>query len=730
MKRAPLRSWAALPGMILTTLLAALPASCAQSVGDDCDDVDTSTDPANCGGCGNACPAGSACEAGACVAGCGAGLTSCDGGCVDLETDQGHCGACGAACPDGTACAAGACQAGCTGGLTLCGGLCVDTTSDVEHCGACDAACEPGGACVSGACQACPAGQTQCGAACVDTQTSPQHCGGCGLSCASGSQCVAGTCQSPCDPGLTYCNGACVDTQTSQQHCGFCSNACAGGQACVAGGCVCPSGGACGLCGVTDLGSTVPQTVSGDTTGAVDAYSPQCTGPGSGEAAYSFTAPADGTYIFDTSGSGYDTVLAAVDPASCGELACNDDFQTVQSKVSVPLVQGESVVVVVDGFSGDAGPFTLHVGQAAPAVCPTADIGSTVPQTVTGTTINAGDALIMSCGAGPSGDASYTFTAPADGAYSFDTFGSLFNTVIHVLEGGCAGAEIACNDDASWNGESKVTVDLLAGQTVVIGVEGLLGAEGDFVLHVNTAIPPVCPGNDLGSTVPQTVSGTTAAHGDAITPGCGSFPSADDTWTFTAPSDGVFVLDTAGSAFNTVLSVRDGCAGLELACNDDPPSSLQASLMVQLTQGQTVVVSVDGAGGEEGAYTLLVDQFVPPPCPIADLGGAVPQTINGDTTGKSNYLEPTCGTIGGPDVAYSFTAPAAGMYTFDTFGTLYDTILHVHDGTCLGPELACNDDAQGTQSQVTVQLAAGQTVMIAVDGFGPGNEGPFVLHIN
>ncbi len=43
---------------------------------------------------------------------CGPGLTPCGGGCADLTSDDANCGACGEACPGGQHCAAGACQPG------------------------------------------------------------------------------------------------------------------------------------------------------------------------------------------------------------------------------------------------------------------------------------------------------------------------------------------------------------------------------------------------------------------------------------------------------------------------------------------------------------------------------------------------------------------------------------------------------------------------------------------
>jgi hypothetical protein len=284
--------------------------------------------------------------------------------------------------------------------------------------------------------------------------------------------------------------------------------------------------------------------------------------------------------------------------------------------------------------------------------------------------------------------------------------------------------------------------------------------------------PPTCVPSDIGSVVGSAVArGTTTGRSPLLdTDGCGvpmggtrggtNAPEAVFRWA--APQAGTFVIDTAGSQFDTLLYVRaGGCQGLELACNDNvstAPQNTSSRVSVALAQGESIVIIVDGFGSESGAYQLninsvgsggdggAVDVFVPRDtpavCSAVDLGGRTGLNVaQGTTTGRAAVLDVSnCGaapgsTRGGtmsPEAVYTWTAPSSDTYTFDTVGSAFDTILYLRQGDCTGSDLLCNDDIDTASnmvaSRVRLPLPAGQRVTIVVDGYN-GASGPFSLSI-
>ena len=119
----------------------------------------------------------------------------------------------------------------------------------------------------------------------------------------------------------------------------------------------------------------------------------------------------------------------------------------------------------------------------------------------------------------------------------------------------------------------------------------------------------VCDGVvDLGDELPVQVTGDTVAESNDYAAGCFPQCAADAAFSWTAPSPGLYTIDTMGSMFDTGLYILDGCGkGPEIACNDDSVGELSA-LYIQLAEGQTITIVVDGYGLEEGPFQLNITE--------------------------------------------------------------------------------------------------------------------------
>lgn len=186
--------------------------------------------------------------------------------------------------------------------------------------------------------------------------------------------------------------------------------------------------------------------------------------------------------------------------------------------------------------------------------------------------------------------------------------------------------------------------------------------------------------------------------------------------------------DGFGSGNTVVFQCTDPGGGLvpesdPLDCADGDPDHGPATPEIcddQIDQDCDLLADCDDSDCSGGPGCLL-------PCADEALGPN-DGSVSGNTMGRGDDLTPGCGASNSPDVAFQWIAPADGLYTFDTQGSAYDTVLAVRDG-CSPADLACNDDSGGVQSMVQVQATAGQVLLVIVDGYGQGNAGPFVLNI-
>jgi hypothetical protein len=487
----------------------------------------------------------------------------------------------------------------------------------------------------------------------------------------------------------------------------------------------------------------VPNNVVGSTVGAGDNKRGTCSfGGGAEDYTYSFTAPSDGDYVFDTTGSTFDALVYAYD--FCGaavEIACG------QPAMVLSMTAGQLAIVSVDGndaFSG--GDFELNVsalelyetvcddgldgdldgvvdcfdGDCSLAanclpVCPDVVMAGS---SATGATVFAPSEFRGSCDFNAhqngidSPDQSLEFTAPADGRYAFvlDPAGTTFPTQLYVLDS-CGGAELGCADNFFGNGGEGVVVELLAGETAIAIVDGTGGTFGDYALEVVPAVDT------------QTCASALDDDGDGAA-GC-------------LDRDCIFdpaCIEDCGNGFDDDLDFAFDCA--DLRCANDPACPEQCGNGADddfdgFLDCQDIGCDLDAACTEDCANGVnddgdqaidCTDAFCAgdpacaSTCPEQVLGGA---SFIGTLEGASDDNDGCVDNPQTPDVTHEFTAPAAGSYTFDTVGSNFDTVLYVLD-SCSGQELACDDDVilgVVRTSEVTVDLAANQTVIVVVDAF-------------
>lgn len=244
--------------------------------------------------------------------------------------------------------------------------------------------------------------------------------------------------------------------------------------------------------------STLPFADAGSTTGLIDDAQGTCLGAAAPDALYSITPQATNTYTISLCGSSYDTGLILRTGGTCPgttQVDCSDDFCGVSSQLTVLLNGGQIYWIVVDGWNGGSGSFTLNV--SVPAFindCPGTVI-DTLPYVSSGNTCNDNNDF-LNCVGGTSRDTVYVFTATANGdiLVSLCNGGAQYDSGLEIRSDGvCPGSNhVACNDD---NGPgcagvaSSITFAAIAGTTYYFIVHGFSTGCGDYILAVSPPRP-------------------------------------------------------------------------------------------------------------------------------------------------------------------------------------------------------------------------------------------------
>jgi hypothetical protein len=372
--------------------------------------------------------------------------------------------------------------------------------------------------------------------------------------------------------------------------------------------------------------------------------------------------------------------------------------------------------------------------------------------TVNGSTNQATADGTSSCAAG--NDLWYNVTTTAVGTLNISTAGSAIDTAIAVFTGGCAGTEIACNDDASGcigSGTfSNISLPGLAAGTYLVRVSDK-GTPGSFSIRasLDTLGNDTCCSATLVS-VPSSTTGTTVGAsldaglpvctGPGVTDGGGNtqITSPSVWYRVVSPTSQTIYADLLTSSYDTKLSVYTGSCGA-LTCvtmNDDVNSSFKSKVAWAAVAGQEYFVMVHGFNTGTGTFTLNVTASPTPsndscatPVALTGSSGSLNGTnvgATGDPTTVTSATLSTCATnYSYFDTWYSFTPACTGSVTFTTCGS-FDTILSVHSAcstSTVGNQItgACNDNgAAGCApgSSVSVNLTAGTTYLVRVTTAG------------
>ncbi len=385
-----------------------------------------------------------------------------------------------------------------------------------------------------------------------------------------------------------------------------------------------------------------------------------------------------------------------------GAVSSNTATQIV---VTVPAgaTTGLITVVTPNGTATSSSNFYISTGVpndffAAPQAI-SGDSGS-----VTGTNLGGSKEAGEPNHAGNAGGSSawYVWTAPQSAVYTFDTFNSSFDTLLAIYTGNAVNAltEVASNDDAGTAVTSEVSFVAVAGTVYHIAVDGHLSeggtvAEGTIKLawFLNSALPAI-----------NSFSPETGGPGTIV------------------GINGANFLGASNVSFN----------GLSALFTVNSTLQLSATVPAGATTGLITITTPAGTATSTAVFVVVT---APPPndafANATLLGGASGSEAGSNIAGTKEPGEPNhAGDPGGHSVWYSWTAQKNGVYTFNTTGSSFDSLLAIYTGTTVSTltQVAANDDFNGgITSSASFSATAGSTFYIAVDGFG-GATGNIALN--
>ena len=354
-----------------------------------------------------------------------------------------------------------------------------------------------------------------------------------------------------------------------------------------------------------------------------DGPSPDCQPLTSLDIWYLYAPPQTGTATISLCGTNFDTVLSVYDLCGGTQLACDDDScdgvnppgDTLASSISnLPVNSGSTYLVRIASYgsiaTGGAGTMTICEPNTPPS-----GIGDADPSAA-----EIGNSFVATVSVTPG-------TNPDSSGLSVSLDGTL-------VDGGAVALLDDGNSPDAVAGDNIFTGLVTIGPAAAPGIKSLPYSITDFesrsgegTISFTVLGPP--PANDFCANAEPVTEGSFAfdnsnAMTDGGSPGCQPLTVSDIWFDYVPAHTGHADISTCGTLFDTVVSVLDACAGMELACNDDgcdgvnPPGSTSASLILALPvmRDAHYIIRVASYGSEPTGDTgTLSITLTPDPCP-------------------------------------------------------------------------------------------------------------------
>jgi subtilisin family serine protease len=384
--------------------------------------------------------------------------------------------------------------------------------------------------------------------------------------------------------------------------------------------------------------SGIPLTGSaGSTTGSnvgatKEAGEPNHAGDSGGSSVWwQWTAPANGSFEFNTLGSNFDTLLAAYTGNSVNglaQVAANDDAgATSQSRIIISAQAGQTYHIGVDGFRGASGSIALAFSPFSGAGVANDSFANRIRLDRAGrvefpgfedsegappprfASVGAVTAELVFVGQLCTGDL-------VANAAAFDA-----GDIAVIRRGICPFSEKLLNAQA-LGAAAGVIANNVPGEAAISNWTAPNGAINIPALFISTADGDVLESRPTGavgtvdssSVVVKLIVATGSSVGATKQSGepqhAGNQGGTSVWWTWTASVSGQVAISTFGSSYDTLLAVYTGSSvtGLStVVANDDGgPSSLQSVVSFAAKAGQRYQIAVDGFDASSGSVKLTI----------------------------------------------------------------------------------------------------------------------------